>query len=355
VPRAFRGPQRRDCAAWLDVYDVSGGLRASDRVVTNSTGTVCYDSDFYPFGDSRVYTNNCPQNIKYAGMEQDSETGFYHTQFRQYYPSWGRWLSPDPLGGDVTNPQSFNRYAYVMNNPANFTDPQGLRNCPLGQGGACGPSGGASIGGGWRGGGGDTGPEAPTYSGACGVDPSCNMTNTQAAMAAYDAATESTRLTNYLKYLAEQDGGQIKAKDLDAFKALHPNAEVAFGLLQSVSYMGVYGGMAFDIHYILYGYYAITNGLQLAGREASSVASPWMPVLWYGGSATIAVGGAAAGEYVPGAIDAVNKGVVSVEASTSAPGSVTQFLQGLLTSGPVNSLPGALGRIIKVTISILGH
>src|ERR1700748_1936466 len=29
----------------------------------------------------------------------------------------GRFMSPDPLGGDLTNPQSLNRYAYVLNNP----------------------------------------------------------------------------------------------------------------------------------------------------------------------------------------------------------------------------------------------
>jgi hypothetical protein len=46
----------------------------------------------------------------------------------------GRWLSPDPLGGDVTNPQSLNRYACVMNNPTTFVDPLGLLiHCPFGQ------------------------------------------------------------------------------------------------------------------------------------------------------------------------------------------------------------------------------
>jgi hypothetical protein len=35
-------------------------------------------------------------------------------------------MSPDPLGGDITNPQSLNRYAYAMNNPASLTDPLGL-------------------------------------------------------------------------------------------------------------------------------------------------------------------------------------------------------------------------------------
>ncbi|HEV2499936.1 MAG TPA: RHS repeat-associated core domain-containing protein [Terriglobia bacterium] len=38
----------------------------------------------------------------------------------------GRWLTPDPLGGDITNPQSLNRYAYALNNPTTLTDPLGL-------------------------------------------------------------------------------------------------------------------------------------------------------------------------------------------------------------------------------------
>jgi hypothetical protein len=36
------------------------------------------------------------------------------------------WLSPDPLAGDISNPQSLNRYAYVLNNPTTLTDPLGL-------------------------------------------------------------------------------------------------------------------------------------------------------------------------------------------------------------------------------------
>ncbi|TAM79098.1 MAG: hypothetical protein EPN47_19000 [Acidobacteria bacterium] len=35
-------------------------------------------------------------------------------------------MSPDPLGGDLSNPQSLNRCAYVLNNPATLTDPLGL-------------------------------------------------------------------------------------------------------------------------------------------------------------------------------------------------------------------------------------
>lgn len=41
----------------------------------------------------------------------------------------GRWMSPDPSGlafARLTNPQTFNLYAYALNNPLRYTDPTGL-------------------------------------------------------------------------------------------------------------------------------------------------------------------------------------------------------------------------------------
>jgi uncharacterized protein RhaS with RHS repeats len=49
--------------------------------------------------------------------------------FREYSPIQGRWVSPDPAGlaaVNLTDPQSWNRYAYVRNQPLLFTDPTGL-------------------------------------------------------------------------------------------------------------------------------------------------------------------------------------------------------------------------------------
>ena len=40
-------------------------------------------------------------------------------------PIMGRMLSADPILGDLTNPQTLNRYSYVINNPASLTDPSG--------------------------------------------------------------------------------------------------------------------------------------------------------------------------------------------------------------------------------------
>ena len=46
----------------------------------------------------------------------------------------GRFMSPDPSGGQLMNPQTLNRYAYVVNNPLSFTDPTGLYHCEGGSG-----------------------------------------------------------------------------------------------------------------------------------------------------------------------------------------------------------------------------
>ena len=44
---------------------------------------------------------------------------------RQYNPTTGRFMQPDPNIPDVYNPQSLNRYSYALNNPMRYTDPTG--------------------------------------------------------------------------------------------------------------------------------------------------------------------------------------------------------------------------------------
>ena len=46
-------------------------------------------------------------------------------------PEIGRFISPDTIVPEPANPQSYNRYAYVRNNPMNFTDPSGHRECEI--------------------------------------------------------------------------------------------------------------------------------------------------------------------------------------------------------------------------------
>jgi RHS repeat-associated protein len=68
---------------------------------------------------------------KFTGKERDAESGNDYFGARYYGSSMGRFMSPDPSGlvyADPTNPQSFNLYSYVRNNPLVFTDPTG-RQC----------------------------------------------------------------------------------------------------------------------------------------------------------------------------------------------------------------------------------
>ncbi|HVI07862.1 MAG TPA: RHS repeat-associated core domain-containing protein [Candidatus Binatia bacterium] len=88
-----------------------------------------------PFGE--VYNIGLAGNgeTEFAQMSQDTLTGMNDAMFRKQSASQGRWLSPDPSGlgaVDWTSPQTWNRYAYVLNNPLRYTDPSGLVLCDYG-------------------------------------------------------------------------------------------------------------------------------------------------------------------------------------------------------------------------------
>jgi RHS repeat-associated protein len=63
---------------------------------------------------------------RFTGKERDFETGLDYFEARYLGSNMGRFLSPDPLGGHLEDPQTLNKYAYVRNNPVNLTDPTGL-------------------------------------------------------------------------------------------------------------------------------------------------------------------------------------------------------------------------------------
>ena len=92
-------------------------------------GTLAYLRHYAPFGETDTSTETSSTNRNFTGQTQDSSLEIYDFPFRQQSTSQGRWLSPDPAGiaaVDMTNPQTWNRYAYVANNPLNAVDPLGL-------------------------------------------------------------------------------------------------------------------------------------------------------------------------------------------------------------------------------------
>jgi RHS repeat-associated protein len=101
----------------------------STTMTSSGAGWPSYQCTYGPYGQAMNCSDCSPMTYKFAGMEQDDESTTDHTKFRQYAFTSGRWLSVDRLFGEIQNPQSFNRYAYVMNNPLIFNDPLGLENC----------------------------------------------------------------------------------------------------------------------------------------------------------------------------------------------------------------------------------
>ncbi|MBV9145235.1 MAG: hypothetical protein JO065_04920, partial [Acidobacteria bacterium] len=106
----------------------------SSRLMTNNFGFPVWQGTFAPFG-REVNPQFTTDHYLFTGDEHDAESNLEHTEFRQLSTTQGRWLSPDPYLGsmDLSNPQSLNRYSYVLNNPMNAVDALGL--CGSGQDG----------------------------------------------------------------------------------------------------------------------------------------------------------------------------------------------------------------------------
>ena len=97
----------------------------SNRFETNSSGTVTRTFGHLPYGDV-WYETGTADKWKFTSYERDSESGEDYALNRFYGSRYGRFHSPDLLPGSPGNPQSLNRYAYVMDDPSNMTDPSGM-------------------------------------------------------------------------------------------------------------------------------------------------------------------------------------------------------------------------------------
>ena len=100
---------------------------------TDRLGSVTVNNRrYYLYGVEYTATSNDTE--KYATYTRDSVSGLDYAVNRYYSSIWGRFLSPDPSPASVNlrNPQSWNRYAYVGNDPANGSDPSGLYDSPPG-------------------------------------------------------------------------------------------------------------------------------------------------------------------------------------------------------------------------------
>jgi RHS repeat-associated protein len=105
----------------------------SVRVVTDAHGQVVARHDFLPFGEEWSSagggpgTNPVDQRL-FTGQERDAELDLGYFGARYYRANLGRFTTVDPaldIDKAIAEPQRWNRYAYVTNNPLKYVDPDG--------------------------------------------------------------------------------------------------------------------------------------------------------------------------------------------------------------------------------------
>lgn len=99
----------------------------SSSVLSSSSGTLQEVNVYYPFGRTQTASPQAGFQVsrRFTGQILDAETGLYYYNFRYYDPELGRFIQPDDRIPDLSNPQSYNRYTYCLNNPLRYTDPDG--------------------------------------------------------------------------------------------------------------------------------------------------------------------------------------------------------------------------------------
>ena len=106
--------------SWLAHSDAIG----STTMVTDQTGAWVWDQVFGPWGHVWQQTGTRPWFV-FAGLRWPVNDPLKPSATREYSSNVFRWMTPDPDGGHLEDPQTLNKYAYVRDNPTSLNDPSG--------------------------------------------------------------------------------------------------------------------------------------------------------------------------------------------------------------------------------------
>jgi RHS repeat-associated protein len=94
----------------------------------DDAGASVSSARYWPYGGTRL-GGVTQTDRRYTSQREeplDPALGLYHYNARFYSTALGRFASVDPIGGSSGDPQAWNAYAYVRNNPLGFVDPSGM-------------------------------------------------------------------------------------------------------------------------------------------------------------------------------------------------------------------------------------
>jgi RHS repeat-associated protein len=110
-------------SAFIDHADAMG----STTMETDPAGGVQWKIAYYPWGQV-LAQGGIRQSVVWAGLDWQINDPSIPSATREYSAGLGRWMTPDPGGVKVVkldDPQTWNMYAYVTNNPTSSNDPSG--------------------------------------------------------------------------------------------------------------------------------------------------------------------------------------------------------------------------------------
>lgn len=107
------------------------------NVITNQSGERVQLVEYDPWGKVTRQEGSADLTHRFTGEDFDPETGLLYFGGRYYDPTLARFTIPDPYIPRPSDPQAFNRYAYVRNNPVNRIDPSGYEDSADSDGAGC--------------------------------------------------------------------------------------------------------------------------------------------------------------------------------------------------------------------------
>ncbi len=121
----YAGSQRVAMRVGTTLSYLFGDHLGSTSITTDASGSLSGELRYLPFGETRYSNGQTPTSFRYTGQREEAEVGLYFYGARWYDPYLNRWIQPDSIVPDPYNPQDFDRYSYVRNNPVRYSDPSG--------------------------------------------------------------------------------------------------------------------------------------------------------------------------------------------------------------------------------------
>ena len=116
----YFGAQRVAAKIAGTLFYFQGDHLGSSSLVMTSGGALNTRQTYFPYGAQRTTEGSAlPTDYTFTGQKNDASTDLMFYGSRYYDPALGRFIQADTIVPGAFNPQAFNRYAYVRNNPVN--------------------------------------------------------------------------------------------------------------------------------------------------------------------------------------------------------------------------------------------